>query len=235
MFNKKVLCQALAVAGLVATAGAANASISVFTSASSFMAAMEGAAQAPGVDTYTDLAFNIQVFGPLNREAGAFGYRVDTAQLLGNPPSPPGGALFGGGTFSNPAMSTNVSFDTMLFNNFVGGIAAVGGNFYTADINGGAIPGSLTLLATDATGASITRTITGTNATGFLGFISTAGFMASLQVTSVQPLAGGFAWPTADNLMLANVTPIPEPGTYALMLAGLVGVGSMVARARRKG
>ena len=234
MFNKKVLCQALAVAGLLATAGAANASISVFTSASSFMAAMEGAAQAPGVDTYTDFPVNIQVFGPLNREAGGFGYRVDTAQLPGNPPSPPGGALFGGGTFSNPAMSTNVSFDTMLFNNFVGGISAVGGNFYTAGLSGSAIPGSVTLLATDATGAFITRTIAGTDETGFLGFIATTGFMASLQVTSVQSLGVGFAWPTADNLILANVTPIPEPGTYALMLAGLVGVGRMVARARRK-
>lgn len=225
MLNKKILCQALAVAGLVATTGAANATISVFTSLSSFMDAISGAALAPGVDTFDGFSVSSTTISPIRRNAGDFSYTALAE---------PGGGFFGAGTFSNPALSTLVSFDPMLFNNFTSGVNAIGGNFYTSDLSGGSNGFDMRVTATDSTGAVIERIITGTNTSSFIGFVSTDGMMMSLQAIAVQPLGAGFVWPTLDNLMLANTAPIPEPGTYALMLAGLAGIGSLVARARRK-
>jgi hypothetical protein len=53
-----------------------------------------------------------------------------------------------------------------------------------------------------------------------------------LVVSAVQP-AGGFTWPSVDNLLLAQAAgPIPEPETYAIMLAGL-GLMGFIARRRK--
>jgi hypothetical protein len=53
--------------------------------------------------------------------------------------------------------------------------------------------------------------------------------MTSVVLSSVQP-SSGFLWPTADNLILAAA--VPEPKTYAMMLAGLGLMGFMVRRRR---
>ena len=78
----------------------------------------------------------------------------------------------------------------------------------------------------------MTQTITGATTSSFLGFVSN-GPLLSATLAASQPVSG-FLWPTADNLTLASVGAVPEPETYALMLAGL-GALSLLARRRQKG
>ena len=116
----------------------------------------------------------------------------------------------------------------MTFSAFTVGVRGIGGNFFGSNISGLFAPGDLTLTATDASG-TVTRTITGATMSSFLGFISD-GPITQLTLASVQPSTGGFLWPSVDNLVLAAA--VPEPGTYAMMLAGL-GVCGFMARRRR--
>ena len=55
--------------------------------------------------------------------------------------------------------------------------------------------------------------------------------MTSLTVTSVQPVSG-FLWPTVNNLTMGVAAAVPEPQTFAMLLAGLGFVGFMARRRR---
>jgi hypothetical protein len=59
----------------------------------------------------------------------------------------------------------------------------------------------------------------------FVGFVST-GLLTSVTVNS--SFGGGAPFVTINDLTLA--APIPEPGTWALLLAGLGVVGSLARR-----
>lgn len=216
MFNKSTLARSLVVAGLLATAGAAQAAITVFTSLASFNAAV----LSPGTDTFTGFNLLGSTAGPLNRTAGAYGYEASTA---------PQNSFFGAGSTADPWLSTNTATDTMSFGIFTGGVAALGGNFFGSNIAGAFLSGDIVVTATDADG-TVSRTITAATTTSFLGFVSSTGALASATVASVQPMAGGFIWPTVDNLVLA--TTVPEPESMALLLAGL-GIVGFIARRRR--
>ena len=76
----------------------------------------------------------------------------------------------------------------------------------------------------------MTQAIIGATTSSFIGFVST-GQMTSLVLSAVQP-AATFLWPTVDNLTLATAAAVPEPQTYAMMLAGLGFVGFMARRRR---
>lgn len=217
MRSLKNLRKPLAAAILLAFAGASQAAISVFTTQASFLAAVT----APGVDTFAGFSVTSATASPINRSAGSYTYTA----------SAPDG-FFGAGTAANPWLSTNSAGDSITFSNFGSGVSAIGGLFFGSDVNGAFASGSLTLLATDALGATSTQTLAG-SLTSFLGFVSTTS-MTSLVLSAVQP-AGGFLWPTADNLTLATgavTTPVPEPETYALFMAGLAALG-VFARRRR--
>ena len=208
----------LAAAVLVAMAGVSEAAITVYTTQASFLAAVS----APGVDSFTGLAL-ASVASPLSRSAGTYSYTATAAD-----------GFYGVGTAANPWLSTNTASDAIRFGSFSAGVGAVGGLFFGSDIGGAFAAGSLTLVATDALGATATQTVIG-GLSNFFGFVSTTS-MTSLVVSAVQP-AGGLLWPTVDNLTLAGngvTTPIPEPETYALILSGL-GFLSFVARRRRNG
>ncbi len=216
MISKTALLRPIAFAALLGAATASHAVVTVYTS----QAAFNAATSAQGVDTFTGLSITGSTPSPITRTAGAYTYTGAVTTT----------SFFGAGTTADPWLSTNTATDTMTFNTFIGGVQAVGGNFFGSNISGLFQAGDITVTATDASG-TVTQTIVGATTTSFLGFVST-GAMTSLTVASVQPTTG-FLWPTVDNLTLAkNITVVPEPETYAMMLAGL-GLVGFFARRRR--
>jgi hypothetical protein len=214
MTSKTSYLKPLALAALLATAGAAQATITVYTTLASFTAATS----APGTDTYTGFSITGTTPSPITRAAGAYGYTANASTST----------FFGAGTTANPWLSTNLALDSITFNTFTGGAQAIGGNFFGSDIAGAFLAGGVTLTATDSSG-TVTQTITGATVGSFLGFVSNTG-VTSMTLAAVQGATP--VWPTVDNLVMAKVAAIPEPQTYALMLAGLGVLGFMARRLR---
>jgi hypothetical protein len=213
---KSFAMKAVVAASLFVAATASFAGPTLYTSAASFAAATT----APGVDTYTGFSISGSTESPITRTAGAYTYSAAASTS----------SFYGAGTTADPWLSTNRAADSITFSSFSAGVNAVGGNFFDSDINGAFLLGDISLTATDSTG-STTFVLTNAQTSSFLGFVS-AGSITSLVVSAVQ--RDGPLWPTVDNLTLAKaaVVAVPEPETYALMLAGL-GLLGVVARRRK--
>jgi hypothetical protein len=198
----------------------ANAAITVYTSQAAFLAAVSN----PATDTFLGLvpmSFNTS---PITRTTGTYAYTAATSASDEFVP---------GGTPSDPFLSTNLANSFMNLSNFSSGVSALGGNFFASDIYGHYLNGPITVLAADQS-SNISQTISppSINSGSFLGFVSTE-TMVSLRIISTDNSTNNALWPSVDNLILAGkgqpvLTPaIPEPETYALMLACLgVLVGS---------
>ena len=229
MINKISLVSRFTLAAvLLATATASQAAITVYTSLASFSAAISAA----GTDDFTGLSISGQTPSPTTRITNsgvAYKYEVDAG--------PVDRALYGAGTTANPSLSINRATDTLFLGSFASGIVGVGGNFYGTNNAGAYVRGKIDVTVTDADGtfsqivSSLSESID-----SFYGFVSTTG-ITSMTVAS-RNLAGqesDFTWPTVDNLVMGQqgaTAPIPEPSTYALMLAGLGALG-VIARRRK--
>jgi hypothetical protein len=215
--NKKVsLLRGLAVAALVTATASAHAAFTVFTSEASFLAAVT----APGVDTFAGFPTATLTDSPITRSAGPYPYSASSTT-----------SFFGVGSPANPALSTNTDSDVITFFD-LGAVNAIGGFFFGSDVEGTFVNATMVLTATDSLGAVSTQTID-TSPTSFVGFVSD-GTIASLVVGTEMP--GEFIFPTVDNLTmaLAAVTPIPEPETWSLLVAGLAALSFGARRKRRQ-
>lgn len=205
MQSTKTTWRPLLLAGALFGACAAHATITVHTSLDTFLAAVGTV----GMDTFIGFDITGLTLGPVTRSAGEFTYTADTGTA---------GGLFGGGTVADPFLSTNTATDTITLENFTGGVVGIAGNFFDSNLAGAYTAGSITVVATDASG-SVSTTVTPTSATAgsFRGFVSD-GPLLRLTVTAVQQGAG-FRWPGVDNLALASA--VAEPQTFGMMACGL--------------
>ncbi len=194
----------LALAALMAAALPAQAALSFFTSAASFLAAVS----ATGVDTFEEASAGGSHASPFNRTAGVYNYQAAAT-----------GGFFGSGSGSASALSTDVTGTPITLGSFSASIAAIGGNFYATDINGDFFSGSLQVVATDALGAISSQMVNASSLSvdSFIGFLSTS-TLVSLVITPM--LSDRFA--SVDNLTLGQAAPIPEPATVLMMAAGLL-------------
>jgi PEP-CTERM motif len=209
---------AIASAALLA-ATAAHAGLTTYTSQAGYLAAVGTTA----VDTFDDLEV-APTEGPLFRTAGAFSYTAEVGEES---------TYFYGGTDDDVDywLTTDARRDTVTFTDFAGGsVAGAGGYFFGSDIGGfSTVAGSITISATDSTGATLSYTITNPGLDSFVGFVSTA------EITSLSFSVGNQSgvWPTINDLHL-SIAAVPEPETYGMMLAGLGLVGYAARRRARK-
>ena len=215
MIDKTLLCGRLAFACLAIASSGSHAEITVFTSQTSFLAAVS----APGVDTFAGFSTTTATPSPITRAAGPYTYNASSRT-----------GFFGAGSAADPALSTNSDLDAITFFNLSGGASAIGGTFFGSDLQGGFVASAVVLTATDTLGAISTQTFVAT-ATSFMGFVST-GAIATLVYSTSMP--GNFVFAAVDDLIIAAapVTQIPEPETWALLLGGLAALGACARRRR---
>lgn len=202
------------VAALALAAGAAQATVVVYTSEAAFLAAVTGAA----TDSFDDLVAGAALPATLTRDAGGITYTVAT-----------GSALFGAGSAADGWLSTDRAADTITFSGFGTGIGAIGAELFGSRIDGAFQRFTSVVVSVTDAGGTTTTTLARTNPDSFIGFVSDSR-ISSFSVTANQGLLRA-RWPTVDDLTLAN--PVPEAGTAAMLLAGL-GVVALVAQAARR-
>ena len=219
MTSKNFSLRLVAVASLLGLAGVAQAAVTVYTSPASFMAAVINA----GTDDFSGLAAGDQG-ASISRSTVTHVYTYDASAPLN---------VFG---ISGPPnwLSVANAADTLTVANFGGGVKAVGGTFFNTNASGAFSAGNLTVTGSDGGTPVSTILITGATTSSFVGFVST-GLMSSLKLVADNSSNGvpDFSYPTVGNLVLASAMPVPEPETYAMMLAGLGLIGFLARRRRR--
>lgn len=225
----------LSCALILGAGSAAQATTTVYTDQAAYLAAISGAA----TDSFDDLGL-VYYGGAIARSVGGYGYQASAD-----------GGLYGAGEGDGDGwLSTNNEADAITFSNFTGGVSAIGGNFFGSNISGGYADLILIALTfTDAHGVQTVQQPMHPDQGTFLGFVSSDGIQSlSVQVTGFpsdgmtpEEAASYFQWPTANNLILGQspqdppppeTGDVPEPASWAMMLAGFGLVGAAM-RARR--
>lgn len=170
--------------------------------------------------TFTDrAAWEAAVAGSFSEETFSSGSTTGfTIEQVGSGHS----SGIGGGVFHDRTV-----LDTTYTNyNFSSLINAFGANW---DLNPGGAGQGLQLFIG---GLQVTPQIANTYTGGFFGLVSTTAF------TQVSVHSGSFSGSAethdVDNLVFHNVSAVPEPESYAMMLAGLGLMGAMVRRRKAK-
>jgi hypothetical protein len=197
----------LCVGVLAAAVAPALAVTNIYTTQASFLANV-----APGAYTEAFTRTSFAFVPSATFSAGGFSY---TATATGG-----GNAVYLSGSFLGNAFG-NQSL-TLTFGG--GGVTAVGGDFFITNIDEEFLAAPVSVTLSDGTSATFTPSAAGTP---YLGFTSTT------PITSlVMRVAGTTRFNTIDNLTVGLAAVVPEPGSYALMLAGLFALGTFAKRRR---
>ncbi len=221
---QSVITRGAAAAALICAVGSANAAITFTSSAASPVFA------GGSTDRFTDLTINSFLPGFVtSRSAGPFAYTVATSVA-----EPAESGLFVVPLAGNIGLSSAWFEDSLLITLLSPNVYGFGGNFFRSNILGEAVGANtggatgaptVSITVTDINGFSFTQAVNASSTT-FSGFISDVPLrFAAVRVASLSDER----FITADNLVLSAV---PEPGTYALLIAGL-GVVSLLARRRQ--
>ncbi len=216
MQSSSLVLKSLSLAALLFAAQAAHADITLFTDEAAYLAAVGDT----GIDKYDNFTTGAPE-GPLQRQAGNYGYTVETAGLNSSP------YLYVSPT-EDGWLSTQRPTDSLVFSHFSSQVRGVGGLFFNTDFFGDYADGAtLTLTAKEQQGSTVTFTFTPSSSATFVGFVATG----ALSDVTLHTPGDTFLYPTVNNLHL-SVAAVPEPETYAMLLAGLALVGG-VARRRK--
>ncbi len=218
----KSLLAPIAIAALLASTGAAQAALTVYTTEASFLAALS----ASGTDSFDDLDYTTTLATPQARTAGSYSYTASVGPLSVFFPASDDGV--------DVWLATNNRTDTVSFNGFSPGVSAVGGYFFGSNASGfsTSTPATFSISVTDAGGTTTQSLVNPTTGT-FLGFVSTGGLSSLDLWVGVKGTGTAGVWPTINDLTLGSVAAVPEPQTYALLLGGL-GLVGFAARRKNK-
>lgn len=118
-------------------------------------------------------------------------------------------------------ISLDSAADSIVVTFTSGNVTAVGGNFWSTDINFQPRAAEVVIELGDGTIVSFNST----SSADFRGFTSND-LITSISITAIDPLSGP-AWATMDNLYVGQL--VPAPGAMALL-----GLGGLAAARRRR-
>jgi hypothetical protein len=222
MHTHRFAIRALAVAAILASAGQAKASLTFFDSQAAYMAAIS----APGVDNYESMPW-ADMGSFVEGQAGEHYYAAWAVAETGD-----WTGLYAAGSSSDLWLSTNVAADYLTYGYFSDKVNAAGGFFFGTDNMGEFKAGqTIRVNAIDADGVELNLLMENARPDSFYGFVSTS-HLEYFQVSALQP-NGEFTWVAGNDLTLGSIAAaVPEPASYALLLAGLGLLGAVAQRKR---
>ncbi len=215
--------RALAVAAILASAGQAKASLTFFDSQAAYMAAIS----APGVDNYESMPW-ADMGSFVEGQAGEHYYAAWAVAETGD-----WTGLYAAGSSSDLWLSTNVAADYLTYGYFSDKVNAAGGFFFGSNEMGEFKAGqTIRVNAIDSDGEELNVLMENARPDSFYGFVSTS-HLEYFQVSALQP-NGEFTWVAGNDLTLGSIAAaVPEPGSYAMLLAGLGLLGAVGQRKRQ--